>query len=135
MLAFRSMRCALAAEMVTLHHAGEAFAFARADDVDILHAAENFDVHRIAGFFIAGVFEANFLKMSARRDAGLGAVADDRKRAELRLDFIEAELNGVITIALGGLHLRHRAWPSLHDGNGHDATRFVVDSRHADFFS
>ena len=68
-LAFGAVRSALAAEVMPLHDAGEAFALAGADHVDVLHAVEQFDRDVSPGVDIGGVLQADLREMlaSARR--------------------------------------------------------------------
>src|SRR4051794_30524629 len=115
MLTFGSVRGRLPTEMVALHDAREPFTFADADHVDVLNAFENIDCHGIAGLAIGRIFELDLAEVLPGANAGLGGVPDERERAELRLDFAKAQLNGFIAVALDRLHLRHRARSRLHD--------------------
>ena len=122
MLAFGAVRSGLAAEVVALHHAGGALALAGADHVNELHTARRFRHRRWLPACDGGrFFQADFAEVLARRDARLGTVADQRERAVLGLDFVEPDLDGVVAIALDGLHLRDGARPGLYDGHGHNA--------------
>src|SRR5262249_3862718 len=124
-LALGAVRRGLATKVVPLHDAGRPLALARPDDIDVLHAFEDVDLHFIARLLIGGLLEADLAEVLLRPDARLGSVTDQPERAELRLDVAEAELNGVIPVALDRLHLSDRARPRFHDGHGHDRALVV----------
>src|SRR6185437_11430362 len=93
------------------------------------------DVYRVARLAVSRVFRANLPEVLPRSNARLGAVTDQWEGAELCLDFAKPKLNGVISIAFDGLHLRDIARPGLNDGYGHNRAFFVVNAGHSDFFS
>ncbi len=86
-LAFGSVRSALAAEVMPLHDARDSFALAGADDIDVLHVVEQVPRRPVAPAVKCRRFlQANFAEMPLGADAGLGGMADQRERAELRLE-------------------------------------------------
>src|ERR1019366_9551062 len=110
----RAVRGPAAGEVMTLHHALEAFALRLADDVDRVARLEDVDLHAVSHVGVAFVRKlderpnrrnARLLEVPARR-AGDPAVGD-------LLD--ETDLDGVIAILFARLLLHHEARAGLND--------------------
>ena len=54
-----------AGEVVPFHRPSSTTPFARADDVYVLYALEDTDVHRLAGLLVGGVLQLDFAEMPA----------------------------------------------------------------------
>ena len=80
-----AVRCALPAEVVTLHRARETLALADRGDVDVIARRQHIDLELLADPVLARVVEAKLDQAPACLDAGLGEVAGLRLAQALRL--------------------------------------------------
>src|SRR5688500_1042483 len=121
--------------MVTLHHALEALAAAGPDDVHALAIGENRDVHVVARLRRLGTGLDAYLAADPRgRHAGLLEVAGGRL-VLLGGPVHQAELYGLVAVALDGLDLGDHAWARLdHRRRLHGAVG-REDLRHPDFLA
>ena len=131
-LALGAVRGTLAAEMMALHHTSESLAFALADHIHILHAAEQLDIDLRAGLEFRRILQTNFMKMPLGPDAALGRVADQGLAYVLGLGVFESELDGVVSIRFDRLHLRDIAWASQDDGHGNGRSLLIENPGHPD---
>jgi hypothetical protein len=118
------------------HDTLEAFALRDADDIDELAFGESGDVYDVADLERRGRVEADF-REDARGvfEAGLLRVAEFGGAGVLLLLRREADLDGVIAIGFGGLHLHDRAGAGFDHGDGHEHILCVVNLRHPDFLT
>src|SRR5262249_46737511 len=82
----RSVRCAAATKMVSLHKTGEPPALARRYDMDAFLRAEDIAHHSVAGIEVVFTFLAQFTQHANRSDVRLFKMAVHRLRDSLRLD-------------------------------------------------
>src|SRR5947208_2437183 len=106
---------------MALHDARETLAFADADDLDELNTFEDLALQRGAQLLLRLAVLLDLSKVPFRTAPGLSRMGDQRKRAELRLDVLKTELEGVVAVlAVSGLHLRHVVRLALNDCHGND---------------
>src|SRR3954469_24191519 len=110
----RAVRGAASGEVMTLHHALEAFALRLPDDVDRVARLEDVDLHAVSDVRVAVV--AKLDERPHRRDACFLEVCGRRAGDAAVGDLLhEADLDGVIAILLGCLFLYHEARSGLDD--------------------
>src|SRR6185436_3706570 len=145
-----AVRGPLAGEIVPLDRAGKAAALARGRDIDGLHAVERGNVDHAADCEIAGR-TSDFAHEPLRFAIGLGEELDSGRSAllgALAFEFGnvtssaaigqtaglvgEAQLDGLVTVALHGANLQHVARPGLNHRDRHDLPRLVVELCHPD---
>ena len=159
-----TVRTATAAEVPALDHALKTAALALADHVDVIAGLEHVGTDRVAGVDVEREV-TKFLDAANRGDgasvpslavgqAGLaldGAARRTRRvvfLAVVRLEMaalgqaqplfllpVEAKLNGLVAVPVGGLALQHLVGASLHDGDAHGSAVLGVNPCLAQFFS
>src|ERR1700712_1834412 len=120
-------------EVVSLHDTGETLALAGADDVDLLAGFE----HPVDGQFLtervlSGVSSANLGDVTARRDACLVEVTGQRLGDLTGVDLAAGDLNGFVTVDLGGANLGDDVRGDLNDGHRNEAVLVIPDLGHAE---
>ena len=146
-----------AAEVVPDHDAGEAVALALARDIDGLHVLEHVlgEEHLADGQSFGGLGEAVFADVAGRLDVRLGQQLDAGQppgllalRGEVGGDVAalgagrdaarlgpEADLDGVVAVALHVADLEQRARPELDDRYRASRAVFLEDLRHAHLYT
>ena len=113
----RTVAAGAAAEAVALHDARETLALGRALDVDLLDVGEVGNRHGVAGVVLGGAVQTDLAQVLDRLDAPLLEVTGHRLVDLLGLDGAEAQLHGLVTVGLGGLHLDDGVRLGLDDGD------------------
>src|SRR5690242_5796762 len=127
----RAVARAAAAAVPALHDAGEAFALARADDVDAVARLEAAHGDRVAGLHLIEA-AAEFAYDRLRRRLQLLEVAAHRLGEMLELRVLEAEDRGVVAVLVGRPQLDDRARAGRDHGDRHVAPVIREHVRHAD---
>jgi len=128
----RSVRPAAAAEVMSLHAAGETVAFRGRDDVDdvAFRKGRCFD-DRSDGCVVE--MPAEFANTSLRRsDAGMRKSTRVRSRDASGLDVAECQHRRFVAVGLDGLPLQHDARSDFDDGERQIPTVRREDTRHPD---
>src|SRR5262249_36323432 len=107
-----------AAEVVQLDGALEALALAGADDVHHLARLEQRAGERLAGLALAHR-PAHLAQVALGRDAGLGEMALERLGHELGPDGAEAQLQGLVALAVLAAQGDHGVGPEVEHGDRH----------------
>src|SRR6185436_9260420 len=115
-----AVRLGTAAETVALDRAREAAALHRADDVDEIARLEHGAEHGVADLHGRRRLEAFLAQVALGGDAVLLECAEARLGAALVADVAEAELHGVVAVALAGSDLRHHARTDFDHGHSRD---------------
>ncbi len=115
-----------------LHHTGSALAFADTGHVDDVSFGEGVGVELLAEAVLAGVAGPDLHQMLARRHPGLLKVPGAGLGQLLGLDGTEAELDGRVTVDIGGSNLGNDAWPCLDHGDWDNAVAVVPELCHAE---
>ncbi len=129
----RAVGCRSAAEAVTFHDAGEAFAFGCSRDIN-----------EVTGFkYVYGVDGANFIRLEVFRcylellEDLRGRDVDFLEMARVGLvdsldldDFVKTDLNRVVAFPVRGFFLDYIAWTGFYDRNGDDIPVFIEYLRH-----
>src|SRR5438309_12081510 len=112
-----------------LDDAGEAAAFGGAGDIHQIALGKDLAAHLGTGFPLANVIDlqlAQELELAESAHVTLG-------RAVHALAFAEADLDGVVAVALGGLDLDDDARGRLDNSYRDGLPALFVELRHADF--
>src|SRR4051794_11246102 len=120
-----------AAEVVPLHRSLEALALRGAGDLDGLALLESLDGHRVANLQLAGLV-AELLDVAERRGVGLLEVAQLRLRQPLLAGAAEAELHGLVAVALMRADAGDVTRAGLDHGHTLHAAVLLEDLRHPD---
>lgn len=137
MLSFRAVRGRESGETVSLHRAGETFAFAGTHNVDKFIFCKSRDRDGVSDFvrWLDLVGQPHLSDKSLGSDICLLSMSDLRLLHARGLYIVVAHLNCIIAVCLAGFNLHNCAGPSLYDGDGHQATRLVVQPGHPNFFA
>ena len=93
---------------MALDNAREALALRGAGHIDLFAVGERGDGLGVAGLVLGSVLHAHLAQVTAGLDAPLVVMAAHRAVDLLLLDGAEAQLNSLVTIGFGGLHLADR---------------------------
>jgi hypothetical protein len=114
-----------ATEVVALHHTREALALAGADNVHNVARREHVDVDAVTNLVAVGGVNAHFAQMPHEGELLLAEVSALGLGQLLLFDFLEAQLDGIVTIPVEGPHLGYDTRPGFDHGDaGRDASRF-----------
>lgn len=105
------------------------------DDVDHLAFRKLGDRQNVARFVVCGIIYAELDKFRYGSYARFFQVPEFRLGHALFFLRTEADLHGVITVALSSFYLRDGARASLNDRDGNKAVVLVENLGHAQFFS
>src|SRR5262245_13219305 len=132
----RTVRCAAAAKMMSLHKAGKATALAGSHDMYQFVLSKNIDHHLVAGIRSFFALNGNLTRESRGSDIRFFEVTGHRLADALWLDeFHEAQLHGIVAVLLLRPLLQHthgaRSDPRYRD----DRSVVLQQLRHTDFLS
>ena len=130
-----AVRLGLSVEVVALHYALEAAALGRANDIDHLAFREFRNGDYIAELKFGSVFNAKFCKLAEGFGTRFLEVPELGFGHALCLLRSEADLYGLVAVALGCFYLRDRAWTCLYHSHGDESVCSVVHLGHAQFFT
>ena len=121
----RAVRLGAAGEVVALDRALEALADADPCDLDLVAGLEDLDRDGVAGGELAGAAELDQVPVcGGTRPAEVAELA----LAELAIgDRLEGELNGLVTVRAGRLHLHNGAGTGLDHGHGRDDSALRIE--------
>ena len=136
MLALHAVGGRLSLKMVALDHARKTLAFRRAGDIDERHVLEGVHRHDSAELDVVGNFlDTHLANEPLRRRARAGCVADLRPGGAVGPHIVKPELDGIVPVAFGLLHLQHRARSGLDDSDRVQTSFAVVHLSHAHFLA
>ena len=122
--------------MVLPDHALEALALGDADDVDQLALVKGCYGHHGARLDGGRLGQPHFAQHPRGfGEAGLLGVIERGLARVFDLLPGEAELHGIVAVALDGLHLHDGAGAGFDHGDGHERVFRIVDLRHPDLLA
>ena len=112
---------------------GGSFTLAGADNVHFFAGGEDVGLQNVTHVQGADVVQTELFEHFLRRDVGFFEVTCVGFVGSGNFLVVEAELHGVVAVAVNGFLLNDCARAKFHNGDGNDVSLVVEDLRHAEF--